>query len=172
MSKKILELKKVSQIFTQKNIHRVLEDINIDVNDGEFVCILGPSGCGKTVLLYLMAGFLKPTSGEIIFNGELVNSPDTDRIMIFQDYVLFPWMTVCGNVLFGLEKSNLSLKEKQILADNYIEMVGLTKFKDWHINNLSGGMKQRVAIARALISNPKILLMDEGRTFRSFRFSE
>lgn len=161
MAEEILKLENVSKNFAQKSVHKVLEDINITVDDGEFVCILGPSGCGKTVLLYLVAGFLKPTAGQIIFDGKMVDRPGNDRILIFQNYVLFPWMTVYRNIMFGLEKSSLLRQEKEMLADKYIEMVGLTKFKDWYIHNLSGGMKQRVAIARALISNPKILLMDE-----------
>lgn len=161
MSEEILKLKNVSKNFVQKNVHKVLEDINITVYDGEFVCILGPSGCGKTVLLYLVAGFLKPTAGQIVLDGKVVDRPGTDRILIFQDYVLFPWMTVYRNIMFGLEKSGLLRQEKEMLADKYTEMVGLTKFKDWYVYNLSGGMKQRVAIARALISNPKVLLMDE-----------
>lgn len=161
MSKEILKIKNISKNFLQKGTHNVLEDINITVHDGEFVCILGPSGCGKTVLLYLIAGFLNSSAGQIIIDKKMVDKPGTDRILIFQDYVLFPWMTVYRNIMFGLGKSNLPQQEKNMLADKYIEMVGLTKFKDWYIHNLSGGMKQRVAIARALISNPKILLMDE-----------
>jgi NitT/TauT family transport system ATP-binding protein len=161
MSKEILRVSNVSKNFAQKTTHRVLENIDITINKGEFVCILGPSGCGKTVLLYLVAGFSKPTNGEITFDGKMVDSPGTDRILIFQDSVLFPWMTVYYNIMFGLEKSILPLEEKEMLAYKYIEMVGLTKFKDWYTHHLSGGMKQRVAIARALISDPKILLMDE-----------
>ena len=161
MSKEILTIKKVSKDFVHKGTHKVIEDINITIDDGEFVCILGPSGCGKTVLLYLVAGFFKPTAGQIVFNGKEVDKPGTDRMLIFQDYVLFPWMTVYRNIVFGLEKSGLLQQEKKMLADKYIEMVGLTKFQDWYPHKLSGGMKQRVAIARALISNPKILLMDE-----------
>ena len=113
MNNEILRLKNVSKNFVQKNIHRVLNDINISVNDGEFVCILGPSGCGKTVLLHLVAGFLKPTSGQIIFDGKTVFKPSPDRILIFQDYVLFPWLTVYGNIMFGLEKNSLLLQEKK-----------------------------------------------------------
>ncbi|MFH0805051.1 MAG: ABC transporter ATP-binding protein, partial [Patescibacteria group bacterium] len=131
------------------------------MHDGEFVCILGPSGCGKTVLLNLVAGFLKPTTGQIVLDGRVVDRPGTDRILIFQDYVLFPWMTVYQNVLFGLVKSTLPQHEKEMLADTYMEMVGLIPCKGWYTHTLSGGMKQRVAIARALISDPKILLMDE-----------
>lgn len=161
MGEEILKIENISKNFLEKDTHKVLENINITVHDGEFVCILGPSGCGKTVFLYLIAGFLKTTAGQIILNGKAVDKPGTDRVLIFQDYVLFPWMTVYRNIIFGLEKSGLPRQEKEKLADKYLEMVELTKFKDWYTHNLSGGMKQRVAIARALISNPKILLMDE-----------
>ena len=157
----ILKLENVCKSFAQRILHEVLQDVSMDVNNGEFVCLLGPSGCGKTVLLYLVAGFLKPTTGQIVFDGSPVTKPGTDRMMVFQDYVLFPWLTVRGNIMFGLEKSRLSPRDKEILADKYLDLVGLTKFRDWYVHTLSGGMKQRVAIARALISNPKILLMDE-----------
>lgn len=161
MSEEILRLENVSKSFGKKNELPIIKNFSISVNDSEFVCILGPSGCGKTVLLYLVAGFLKPTEGQIVLDGKVIDKSGTDRILIFQDYVLFPWLTVYYNIMFGLEKSALGQREKEVLTNKYVEMVGLTKFKDWHIHNLSGGMKQRVAIARALISNPKILLMDE-----------
>lgn len=157
----MLIIENLSKNFIEAGNHRVLDDINISVRDGEFVCILGPSGCGKTVLLHLVAGFLKPTAGRIVFDGQLVDKPGLDRIMIFQDYVLFPWMAVRRNIMFGLEESGLPWRQKELAAQKYLEMVGLEKFRDWWVHNLSGGMKQRVAIARALISNPKILLMDE-----------
>ncbi len=112
-------------------------------------------------MLYLIAGFLKPTSGEILIEGKPAGNPNTNRIMVFQDYVLFPWKTVYGNVLFGLNKSNLNDQQKKELVMKYLGLVGLTEFKDWYIHKLSGGMQQRVAIARALIANPKVLLMDE-----------
>jgi len=161
MAKEILKLENVGKSFSDGSDYKVLENINITVNEGEFVCFLGPSGCGKTVLLRLIAGFIEPTAGKILIDNKVAGLPGKDRIIIFQDYVLFPWMTVYGNIIFGLEKSSLSKEEKKVLADRYMEIIGLTKFKDWHVHNLSGGMKQRVAIARALISDPKILLMDE-----------
>jgi NitT/TauT family transport system ATP-binding protein len=161
MKKKALRLKNIDMNFEQNDGLRVLDNINISVNKDEFVCLLGPSGSGKTVLLFLIAGFLKPTRGQIFIDGQETYQPNTDRIMVFQDYVLFPWMTVSENILFGLTKSHLSRPDKQALRDKYLEMVGLTKFKNSPVTLLSGGMKQRVALARAFIANPKILLMDE-----------
>lgn len=140
---------------------KILEDIDLSIKKEEFVCIVGPSGCGKTVLLYLIAGFLNPTSGELLMEGKVIGSPNTDRVMVFQDYVLFPWKTVYGNVVFGLNKLNLGDQQKKSIAMKYLDLVGLTEFKDWYVHKLSGGMRQRVAIARALAVNPKVLLMDE-----------
>jgi len=155
----ILELKNLSKTFD--NDFEVVKDINLKVKKGEFVCFIGPSGCGKTVLLYTVAGFLSPTSGKILSKGLEVNSVGLDRIMVFQDHMLFPWKTVLGNVLFGLSNSNLDKHEKLALAEKYLDLVDLSKFKDWPIHKLSGGMKQRVAFARALVTDPEILLMDE-----------
>ncbi|MFH2063542.1 MAG: ABC transporter ATP-binding protein [bacterium] len=161
MPPSILELENVGRSFTEEAVHEVLRDVSLEVKPGEFVCLLGPSGCGKTVLLYLVAGFLSPTSGRIMFDGRPVVSPATDRMMVFQEYVLFPWLTVRGNVMFGLESSGLPHRNRERLADKYLDLVGLTKFSSWPVHVLSGGMKQRVAIARALVSDPQILLMDE-----------
>ncbi|HUV42632.1 MAG TPA: ABC transporter ATP-binding protein [Patescibacteria group bacterium] len=155
----ILELRNLSKTFD--NNFKVIKDINLKVKKGEFVCFIGPSGCGKTVLLYTIAGFLSPSSGKILAKGLEVNSVGLDRIMVFQDHMLFPWKTVLGNVLFGLSNSNLDKHEKLALAEKYLDLVDLLKFKDWPIHKLSGGMKQRVAFARALVTDPEILLMDE-----------
>ena len=155
----ILELVNVNKSF--ENNFEVLQNISFKAKRGEFICFIGPSGCGKTVLLYSIVGLLKPTSGEILKMNKKIDSIGTDRILVFQDHMLFPWKTVLGNVLFGLSKSNLTDAEKLSSAKKYLEIVGLTNFEDWPIHKLSGGMKQRVAFARALISNPEILLMDE-----------
>ena len=162
-TKIMLNLIHVSKSFDVGGVGKlkVLKDINLSVKKGEFVCVLGPSGCGKTILLYLIAGFLKPTSGKILIEGKPAGNPNTERVMVFQDYVLFPWKTVYGNILFGLNKVNLNNRQKKELAIKYLELVGLTEFKDWYVHKLSGGMQQRVAIARALAVNPKALLMDE-----------
>jgi len=137
----------------------VLDDINLRIEDGEFLVILGPSGCGKTTLLSMIAGFEKPTKGKIKIDGREVTKPGRDRGFVFQDYALFPWKTVLGNVMSGLLEGNK--KEKKEKAMYYIEKVGLNDFYNEYPHKLSGGMKQRVAIARALAYNPKILLMDE-----------
>jgi NitT/TauT family transport system ATP-binding protein len=138
---------------------RVLEDINLDVGDGEFVCLLGPSGCGKSTLLNTMAGFLSPTSGEITVDGEAVQGPDPRRIFVFQERGVFPWLTVEGNIGFGLFK--LSRQEREQRIAHYIKMVGLEGFEKTYPPELSGGMKQRLEVARALAVNPDMLFLDE-----------
>jgi NitT/TauT family transport system ATP-binding protein len=138
---------------------RVLEDIHLEVRDGEFVCLLGPSGCGKTTLLNAMAGFLSPTSGEIRVDGELVREPDPRRIFVFQERGVFPWLTVEGNIGFGLFKLSRTEQEQRIA--HYIKMVGLQGFEKAYPHELSGGMKQRLEVARALAVNPDMLFLDE-----------
>ena len=157
-----IEIKNINKSFDGrgKNLS-VLEDINLTVNDGELICLLGPSGCGKTTLLRLIAGLDQPTSGEIIANGELVEKPSGDRAVIFQQYSLFPWLTVLKNVTFGLEISGGSKEENIQAAERYLKSVGLLEFKDSYPHELSGGMKQRVAIIRSLLNHSPILLMDE-----------
>lgn len=126
------------------------------------MCLLGPSGCGKTTLLRLIAGLDKPTSGEIVANGEAVKKPSGDRAVIFQQYSLFPWLNVLQNVMYGLERSGKHSKEENIAAaERYLKSVGLIDFKDSYPHELSGGMKQRVAIIRSLLNHSPILLMDE-----------
>ena len=159
-----IEIKNINKSFESKKNEKlsVLEDINLEINDGELVCLLGPSGCGKTTLLRLIAGLDHPTSGEIIADGEVVEKPSGDRAVIFQQYSLFPWLTVLGNVIFGLEMTNKDSKEENIAAaERYLESVGLLDFKDSYPHELSGGMKQRVAIIRSLLNHSPILLMDE-----------
>ncbi len=145
----------------QGGTHAVLDGIRLKAEDGEFVCILGPSGSGKSVFLYLLAGFLQPTSGQVLLNDEKIASPGLDRILLFQEHALFPWKTVLGNVLFGLKKVNIPKDQKKAIALKYIDLIGLAPYKDWYVHTLSGGMRQRVAFARALVSDPKVLLMDE-----------
>jgi len=157
----MLDLRNVNKSFDEEEKLDVVKDVNLSAKEGEFICILGPSGCGKTVLLYLIAGFLSPTSGEITLKNKIIKKPGTDRMMVFQDYILFPWKTVYENILFGIENKRIDEGQKKRMVMNHLELVGLTKFKDWYIHKLSGGMQQRVAIARALIVNPEILLMDE-----------
>jgi len=137
----------------------VLEDINLEVGDGEFVCIVGPSGCGKSTLLNIAGGFLGATKGEIQIDGHVVTEPDPRHIFIFQENSVFPWLTVADNVGFGVKRSNP--KERKELVAHYIEMVNLTGFERAFPRELSGGMKQRVEIARALAAEPDVLFMDE-----------
>ena len=159
-----IEVKNINKSFISKKNDQlsVLKDINLNIDDGELVCLLGPSGCGKTTLLRLIAGLDQPTSGEIIANGEKVVEPSGDRAVIFQQYSLFPWLTVLQNVTFGLEMTKKGSKEENIeTAERYLTRVGLIDFKDSYPHELSGGMKQRVAIIRSLLNHSPILLMDE-----------
>jgi ABC-type nitrate/sulfonate/bicarbonate transport system ATPase subunit len=137
----------------------VLEDINVEVCDGEFVCLVGPSGCGKTTLLNTMGGFLSPTSGTVSIDGEVVRGPDSRRIFVFQERGVFPWLTVEGNIGFGLFKLSRSEREQRVA--HYVKMVGLQGFEEAYPSELSGGMKQRLEVARALAVEPDMLYMDE-----------
>ena len=141
--------------------HIALSQLDLDIQTGEFVCLVGPSGCGKTTLINLMAGFERPSSGKVAIDGKPVTAPDSDHIMIFQDYGLFPWRSVLGNVLFGLQARGVSPAEAKDKALASLELVGLLQSIDKHPHELSGGMKQRVAIARALAVEPSVLFMDE-----------
>ena len=138
---------------------RVLEDIDLDVREGEFVCILGPSGCGKSTLLNVVAGFLAPTAGSVRIDGEEVRGPDRRRIFVFQERGVFPWLTVEGNIGFGLGRVDRAERERRIA--HYVNMVGLSGFERAYPHELSGGMKQRVEVARALAVEPDVLFLDE-----------
>ena len=138
-----------------------LQNIDLEIEQGEFVCIVGPSGCGKSTLLHLLAGLDRPTTGEITVDGKPVQGPGTDRILLFQELGLFPWLTVRQNVEFGLKMASVSRNERRDRARTFLRMVHLSHFEDHYIHQLSGGMKQRVALARSLALRPKILLMDE-----------
>ena len=138
-----------------------LEDINLEVRAGEFVCIVGPSGCGKSSLLHLVAGLQQPSTGAIRVDGKAIHGPGPDRIIIFQDLGLFPWLTVRQNVEFGLKMKGISKREREIRAREYLRLVHLSPFEESYTHQLSGGMRQRVALARALASQPEVLLMDE-----------
>ena len=160
-----IEIKNINKSFHGRGLDhdiKVLDDVNLNIEDGEFVCLLGPSGCGKTTLLRLIAGLDQPTSGEVIADGEVVKKPSGDRAVIFQQYSLFPWLTVLENVMFGLNLKKDRTKEENLkAAERYLESVGLIDFKDSYPHELSGGMKQRVAIIRSLLNHSPILLMDE-----------
>lgn len=142
---------------------RALEDINMKVEPREFVSVIGPSGCGKTTLMNVVAGFLEPTQGRVLIDDEVVKGPGPDRCVVFQQYAVFPWLTVRENVEFGLKlQANYKPpEERRAIADYFIDLVGLNEFTAAYPKELSGGMKQRVAIARAYAVNPQVLLMDE-----------
>lgn len=138
-----------------------LKDINLTLYRNEFVCVVGASGCGKSTLLNLIAGLEEPTSGEILLEGEPIDEPGVNRGMVFQNYTLYPWLTVAQNVEFGMKMQKIPTAQRQQCVKYYLEIVGLSRFADALPKSLSGGMKQRVAIARALATEPDILLMDE-----------
>lgn len=140
---------------------QALEDVSCVMNDGDFTVALGASGCGKTTLLKLLAGFIRPTSGQILLNDKPVHGPGRDRGVVFQKHALLPWLNVAQNVAFGPKLNGRSRRECQQIADKYVDMVGLKKFTTQPVYKLSGGMQQRVGLARALANDPEILLMDE-----------
>ena len=147
---------------TRRAAVHALDNVSLNILEGEFVCLVGPSGCGKSTLLNIIAGLEIPDSGQVLADGKPVTGPGRERMMMFQESALFPWLDVIDNVMFGLKlKKNLSNKERREVAKYYLHLVGLEKFMTANIHELSGGMKQRVALARALAPNPRVLLMDE-----------
>ena len=141
---------------------QALDRVSLNVAEGEFVCLLGPSGCGKSTLLNIIAGLDQSDGGKVVADGAPITAPGRDRMMMFQESALFPWLNVRSNVLFGLKlKPGLKRQERKEVAEFYLRLVGLEKFQKSFIHQLSGGMKQRVALARALAPNPRVLLMDE-----------
>ena len=162
MARTFLSINDVSKVFSVNNEPvEALRAANLQIDKGEFVCLIGASGCGKSTLLRIVAGFETPTSGDVRVLDAPITGPGSDRGMVFQDYALFPWMTVRDNIAFGPRQKKLSSAEVKSSTDKYVEMVGLTKFADRFPYQLSGGMKQRVAIARVLANEASILLMDE-----------
>lgn len=158
-----LAVEHVSKFFKTRraNIH-ALDRVSLNVREGEFVCLLGPSGCGKSTLLNIIAGLEFPDAGQVLADGQPITGPGRERMVMFQEHALFPWLDVLGNVLFGLKlKPKLKDHERREVAHYYLKLVGLDKFTRANIHELSGGMKQRVALARALAPNPRVLLMDE-----------
>jgi NitT/TauT family transport system ATP-binding protein len=146
----------------RRTIVHALDNISLNVREGEFVCLVGSSGCGKTTLLNIIAGLEKQDSGRVLADGKPVVGPGRERMMMFQESALFPWLDVMSNVMFGLKlKPTLTSKERREVAEYYLHLVGLDQFVHANIHELSGGMKQRVALARALAPNPRVLLMDE-----------
>jgi nitrate ABC transporter ATP-binding subunit len=158
----ILAIKRVTKRFFVGDGHvEALARIDLAIDRGQFVCLIGASGCGKSTLLRLIAGFEEPTTGEVSVNSKNVTGPGRDRGMVFQDYALFPWMTVRQNIDFGPRQRRLPRREVDAISNEYLKLVGLEHFADRYPSQLSGGMKQRVAIARVLANNANILLMDE-----------
>jgi NitT/TauT family transport system ATP-binding protein len=158
-----LSIEKVSKSFRSRaGTVLALDKVSLNVAEAEFVCIVGASGCGKSTLLNIIAGLEKPDSGTVLADGKPVTGPGRERLVMFQEPALFPWLDVLGNVLFPLKlKPNLTTKDRRDVAKYYLELVDLTRFERANIHELSGGMKQRVALARALAPNPRVLLMDE-----------
>jgi NitT/TauT family transport system ATP-binding protein len=163
MSEKIL-ISGLNMTYVSDRLERqvtALENIDLSIATGEFICLLGPSGCGKTTLLNLIAGFLQPTSGSVLTNGVAVSGPGPDRGVVFQEYGIFPWFTVAQNIAFGPRMRGASKQEQEEVVRHYVDLVHLKGFEHHYPGELSGGMKQRVSIARSLANGPDILLMDE-----------
>jgi NitT/TauT family transport system ATP-binding protein len=158
-----LSVEGVSKSFrTPRTTVQALEKIDLAVKEGEFVCLVGQSGCGKSTLLDIIAGLTKPDEGHVLADGRPIEGPGRNRLVMFQEAALFPWLNVFGNVMFGLKrKAGLSRKERREIAEQHLALVGLAKFKRAYVHELSGGMKQRVALARSLAPDPRVLLMDE-----------
>lgn len=156
----VKQLSKTYQGEDNVQVH-ALSDINLEIKDGEFVCVLGPSGCGKSTFLEILAGLQPASSGRILIGEKDVNRPSRDIGVVFQDASLFPWRTILDNVKFGLEVGGVSKQERHERALHYIDMVNLNGFEHHYPHQLSGGMRQRAGLARTLVANPKVLLMDE-----------
>lgn len=158
-----VRIEHVSKIYTTQQGEEVvaLQDINLSIAQGDFICVVGPSGCGKTTLLNMLAGYEKPTSGWIQAHAKQIEGPDPNRGVVFQHPTLYPWLTVKGNVEFGLRMQGMSGKERSQVADEYLELVGLADAGNRRPYELSGGMQQRCQIARVLATDPKLIMMDE-----------
>ncbi len=148
---------------TPKSKLRVVDDVSYDINDGDFIAVIGPSGCGKTTMMSMLAGFQKPTSGKVLFDGHPVTGPGPERGVIFQEYGVFPWLTVKDNIAFGLKlnANHVPVAERDEICEHYLALMGLSDFANSYPKHLSGGMRQRLAIARAYAVKPQFLLMDE-----------
>ncbi len=159
----MIEIDHVSQVFqtSSRQDHLALSDISLTIDDGAFVSILGPSGCGKSTLLYIVGGFVNPTQGVARMKGSPITGPGPDRGPVFQEFALFPWKSVLGNVVYGPRQQGVKAAEAEAQGRALIEMVGLKGFEHFYPKELSGGMKQRVALARTLAYHPAVLLMDE-----------
>jgi NitT/TauT family transport system ATP-binding protein len=158
----LLEIKDLVRVFRTGGTYlKALDGINLEVQPGEMLCVLGPSGCGKTTLLKVLAGFLKPSGGHVFLRGKPIAGPGPDRCVVFQEDALFPWLTVAENIDFGLKALKIPRRRRRELLDRSLSLIGLSAFRNYLPQEISGGMKQRVALARVLILEPEILLMDE-----------
>ncbi|MGE0801048.1 MAG: ABC transporter ATP-binding protein [Lautropia sp.] len=162
MARLAVEIEGVEQVYGtgQGRVH-ALSGVNLEIGEREFVCVVGPSGCGKTTLLNILAGFSESTSGTVRSFGRPITAPGPDRTMMFQDYALFPWLSVEGNIEYGLKRRDMPRKERAEVVARYVQLIDLKGFEKKYPSQLSGGMRQRVALARALAVNPAVLLMDE-----------
>ena len=159
-----LKLSRISKSFVSDDGETtpVIDNVSMDVSVGEFVVFLGPSGCGKTTLMRIVGGLETSNDGEVFLSGEKVTGPDRKKGMVFQAYTSFPWLTVLDNIRFGTRyRNDIGKREKEAVADHYLQLVSLKEFSNYYVNRISGGMRQRVAIARTLAANPDVLLMDE-----------
>ncbi len=158
-----LVIENVTKWFSSNRaVVQALDNVSLRVAEGEFVCLVGPSGCGKSTLLDIIAGLTRPDGGRVLADGKVVQGPGRQRLVMFQESALFPWLDAFGNVMFGLKlRPDVNNRERKKIAEYYLDLVGLGKFKHAHVHELSGGMKQRVALARALAPDPQVLLMDE-----------
>ena len=159
-----IEFREVTKTFTDPKGHPidVVEPLSLTMDKGEFVVFVGPSGCGKTTVMRMVGGLERPTMGEILIQGAPITGPSREKGMVFQSYSSFPWLSVLGNIRFGLKyRRDVSPTEKDRIARHYLDLVGLTPFAEYYVNRISGGMRQRVAIARTLAAEPLVLLMDE-----------
>ncbi len=164
MSQERIHFKNATVDFkVDKSLLRVIDDVSFTIADGEFISIVGPSGCGKTTMMNIIAGFVKPTSGQVLLDGIEINGPSQNRGVIFQEYGIFPWLNVEKNILFGLTLRNSKIPKSrhQEICQRYLQLMGLSDFAQAYPRTLSGGMRQRLAIARAYATNPEFLLMDE-----------
>jgi len=160
----LLQFNDLGKVYpTPSGPYSVLEGVNLEVQEGEFVCVIGHSGCGKSTLLNMVSGFATPTSGQVLLRGQPIRKPGPDRMVVFQGYALLPWMSAYDNVLLAVEsvKPTISDREKREIVEDHLRLVGLEKAADKLITQISGGMKQRVAIARALAIRPEVLILDE-----------
>ncbi|AAO35953.1 ABC transporter ATP-binding protein [Clostridium tetani] len=158
----VVSLKDINLSYSgEKGDVSALQNINLDINEGEFICVLGPSGCGKSTLLKIIAGFLKPSDGTAAMDGQIINEPNWHRGVVFQSPTLYPWLNIHDNVAFGLKMRKFPKNDIEELTNKYLDLVGLNDFKNLKPYELSGGMKQRASLARVLVNKPRMILMDE-----------